>query len=314
MQPRIILILTAIFICQVSQATTLAAKNRVQESQKKKRKKKKARPFRWVNPLKQTLPGVQHKTFRSASMKVDVGYCIYLPPSYMRMRLRFPVVYYLHGGRPGSEIKSVGLARKIDKAVRQGIAKPKIYVFVNGGPVSHYNLPDRRHAMGEDVFIQEFIPHIDKTYRTIADRKARGIEGFSQGGRGTARIMFKHPELFSSAAPGGGGYATEKRISEDNGRENDNLVFAPGYNTWDLARRYAERKSRPKLEILVHVGTKGFNYQNNLEYMEFLRSLKIPFDALLVPDVPHSAKLIYDKRGNVIMQFHDKYLTPATED
>ena len=41
------------------------------------------------------------------------------------------------------------------------------------------------------------------TYRTIAERSGRGIEGFSQGGRGTVRYMFNHPELFCSAAPGG---------------------------------------------------------------------------------------------------------------
>jgi endo-1,4-beta-xylanase len=147
------------------------------------------------------------------------------------------------------------------------------------------------------------IPHIDATYRTVADRKGRGIEGFSQGGRGTTRIMFKHPDLFCSAAPGGAGHSTEKRISEEGGKESENLVFAPGYNTWDLAREYAKHPE-PKLRILIHVGTKGFNYENNLEYMAFLESLGIPFERLIVPDVPHSAKLIYEKRGLDLMKFH----------
>ena len=66
------------------------------------------------------------------------------------------------------------------------------------------------------AFIKELIPHIDKTYRTIASRKGRAIEGFSQGGRGTARHMFKYPELFCSVAPMGGGHQHEKRISENN--------------------------------------------------------------------------------------------------
>jgi enterochelin esterase-like enzyme len=35
--------------------------------------------------------------------------------------------------------------------------------------------------MGCDVFVKELIPHIDSTYRTIAKRSGRGIEGFSQG-------------------------------------------------------------------------------------------------------------------------------------
>lgn len=264
-------------------------------------------PFRWVNPLpKGEWPaGLKHGTFKSPSMNVDVGYCIYLPPGYeaeQNSSRKFPAVYYLHGGRPGSETKSVRLTTHIDKAMRDGDVPEMIYVFVNGGKVSHYNTP-QFDSMGEDVFVKELIPHVDSKYRTIASRDGRGLEGFSQGGRGTTRIMFRHPNLFSSCAPGGAGHSTEKSISENNGRENDALVFAEGYNTWDLAREYA-KNPKPSLRILVHVGTKGFNYENNLEYMEFLTSLKIPFERLIVEGVPHSATLIYEKRGLELMHFH----------
>ena len=280
---------------------------RAKDAAKNAKKTRKARPFRWVNPLNQQLPGVQHKVFRSPSMKTDVGYCIYLPPQYKtEPQQRFPVVYYLHGGRPGSEIKSVNLAVHIDKHIRAKRVAPMIYVFVNGGPISHYNLPERENAMGEDVFIRELIPHVDGAYRTIGTREGRGLEGFSQGGRGTARIMFKHPHLFQSAAPGGGGYATEKRISEENGKENESLVFAPGYNTWDLARKFAANPAMPQppLKILIHVGDKGFNYENNLQYMAFLKTLDIPFQQLVTPGAPHSARIIYEKSGLEIMKFH----------
>ena len=275
---------------------------------------KKQAPFQWVNPLKATgLPGLSHSTFHSTSMKIDVGYCIYKPPGYndrRNARRRYPVVYYLHGGRPGSEIKSVRLVPVIHEQMTTGRIPPMLYVFVNGGPVSHYNMPDRTHAMGEDVFIKELIPHVDKTERTIANRNGRALEGFSQGGRGTTRIMFRHPALFCSAAPGGAGHATEKLISENDGRENENLKFTPGYNTWDLARAYAADPT-PSIKILVHVGTKGFNYQNNLEYMKFLDSLKIPYQRLVVEGVPHSAMQIYQRRGLEIMQFHVKNFRQA---
>jgi len=277
-----------------------------QDQKARKKPKKKPAPFRWVNPLKQKFPGVQHATFRSPSMKLDVGYCIYLPPGYDtadKDDSRYPVVYYLHGGRPGSETKSVRLAPVIHRHISSGAVPPMIYVFVNGGPVSHYNLPDRTNAMGADIFVKELIPHIDATYRTIASRSGRGLEGFSQGGRGTTRILFRHPELFCTAAPGGAGHATEKRISEDNGRESAGLVFTPGDNTYDLARKYAQNP-RPAIPILIHVGTKGFNYENNLAYMRFLDTLKIPYQRLIVEGVPHSAMGIYEKRGLKIMQFH----------
>ena len=159
--------------------------------------------------------------------------------------------------------------------------------------------------MGEDIFVKELIPHIDSTYRTIAKRESRGIEGFSQGGRGTTRIMFEHPQLFWSCSPGGSGYETEKKISDSGGYENPKLFFGPGYNTWDRAKKYAKTKS-PEIKILFHVGTKGFNYDNNLAYMKYMDELKIPYEKVIVKDVPHSAHKIYEKSGLELMTFHAK--------
>ena len=276
-----------------------------------KKKQKSSDPFSWVNqPSKASAEvPIQHKTFRSQSMGADVGYCIYLPPNYeksKRTKSRYPVVYYLHGGRPGSELKSIGLSAFIEKAIQSNRVPPMIYVFINGGPMSHYDYPQIENGQGESVFIEELIPHIDSTYRTIASRNGRGIEGFSQGGRGTARIMFRHPELFCSAAPGGGGFATEKKISENDGHESDRVVFAEGCNAYDTARLYAssEKQKQYPLRILIHVGTKGFNYENNLEYMKFLNQLGIKFEKLVVQDVPHSAHKIYERQGDALMKFH----------
>jgi len=240
-------------------------------------------------------------------MGLEVGYNIYLPPSYSKSRERFPVVYYLHGGRPGSESKSLAVVEKIDKTIR-GSGKPgAIYVFVNGGPVSHYDMPGEEDAQGASVFIQELIPHIDSKYRTIAHRNGRGIEGFSQGGRGTMRLSLRYPELFCCAAPGGGGYETERRISESGGRESDQLQFAEGDNVYDLAKAYVERREQgdaPKVSWQLHVGTKGFNYQNNLAYMEYLNDLGIPHRKIVVDGAKHSAKEIYAERGQQIVLFH----------
>ena len=287
------------------------------EAQGKKKQKSKT-AFAWVNqPSKAyaNLP-VQHKTFHSQSMGTEVGYCIYLPPGYEkseRANSRYPVVYYLHGGRPGSELKSVGLSVFIEKAIQSNRIPPMIYVFINGGPMSHYDYPQIKNGQGESVFIKELIPHVDSNYRTIASREGRGIEGFSQGGRGTTRIMFRHPELFCSAAPGGSGFATEKKISENNGHENDHVVFAEGYNAYDTARLYASSKKQKQypLRILIHVGTKGSNYDNNLAYMQFLNQLGIEFEKLIVQDAPHSARIIYEQQGDTLMKFHAHNLSAA---
>jgi predicted peptidase len=90
-------------------------------------KKAAEQPFAWVSPMqnaewaKKSLPAtVKHATFKSASMGVEVGYYIYLPPGYETSQEKYPVVYHLHGGRPGSESKAVRLASYVDAAIPKG--------------------------------------------------------------------------------------------------------------------------------------------------------------------------------------------------
>ena len=128
---------------------------------------------------------------------------------------------------------------------------PTIYVFPNGGEVSHYDYPKRK-SFGETALIQELIPLIDRTYRTIASRGGRSLEGFSQGGRAAARYVFKYPGLFGSAAPMGGGHQDEKQVDENNGDEGT-YQFEPHNNTYELARRYAKDRQYP-LRIFIAVG------------------------------------------------------------
>ena len=116
-------------------------------SQAQQNKTKKAKPtmadFKWVNPptkwqVENSMPpGVSHHTFKSESMDLDVGYYIYRPEAYEKQPDRaFPVVFHLHGGRPGSESKSYKLATYVDAAIKAGDVQPTIYVFPNGGPMS----------------------------------------------------------------------------------------------------------------------------------------------------------------------------------
>lgn len=270
--------------------------------------------FSWVSPMpnpewakKSLPPTLRHTTFKSPSMGVEVGYYIYLPPGYESGKDRYPVVYHLHGGRPGGENKGVRLAGHVDEAVRKGVIKPTIYVFPNGGPVSWYDMPDLKNGLGESVFVNELVPHIDATWRTWGTREGRALEGYSQGGRGTTRIMFKHPGLFLSVAPGGSGYGPEKHIQENQGFESESLRFLPlGYNAWDLARAYAQQKDRPSLSILIWDGTKCFNYEFNLKYSAWLKELGIAHDFLSIPGVPHTATGSYDVKGDDIMRHHQK--------
>jgi len=157
----------------------------------------------WVNPPGKPLPGVQHKTFRSNSMNHDVGYNLYLPPEYAQSDRRFPVVYLLHGyGRYGHEsgaLYSVS-ARTLDEAIKAKQVPPCIWVAVMAGRTSWYTDSPDGKVMGETVVIKELIPHIDNTYRTVASRDGRALQGASMGGYGALKFAFKYPEKFSSVA------------------------------------------------------------------------------------------------------------------
>lgn len=273
------------------------------------------RPFAWVNPIPPGAslpPGVQHATFESPSMQHAVGYVVYLPPDYAAREnatRRYPVVYYLHGGRPGNESRSVALTGYIHEAIASGKVPPAIYVFANGGEVSHYNVP-ALGSMGEDVIVRELIPHIDATYRTVADRSGRAIEGFSQGGRGTTRIAFKYPALFASAAAGGPGYAVERGIYENDGVEEDRrgggqqrFEFGKGNDAYTQALAFAELAD-PRPAFAIWIGTSGFNYEATLEYLGFLYALGLEPTRFVVNDVGHNPSHLYEEIGVDLMCFH----------
>ncbi len=274
--------------------------------------------FSWVSPLDPAeavdlTPRVRHAAYKSPSMGIDVGYYIYLPRAYSEnSKARFPVVYALHGGRPGGEHRIVRLANIIDEAIEEGKLKPAIYVYPNGGPMSWYNYPSFENGMGEDVFVKETIPHIDATYRTLGDQ-ARGIEGYSQGGRGTTRLYFKYPELFVSVAPGGSGYGPEKTIQENDGWESDKIRFLPvGHNTWDLAAAHARKPNRQTAPMLLWVGTEeAAQYPWNVKFSAYLDELGIEHVFVPAPGLTHGSRPVYEMIGYAVMKFHESNFEKA---
>lgn len=270
--------------------------------------------FKWVNELPdQANPLVRHGTFFSTSMQTDVGYYVYTPPGYDAIEnaeVRYPAVYFLHGGRTGSEAHALYMATLFNQWMVNGAIPPRLYIFPNGGKHSHY---DEGASLGETAFIRELIPHIDSTYRTIAERSGRGLEGFSMGGRGTARDMFKYPDLFCSAVPIAGGHQHERERSAKYGSGTPPDGAESSNNSWDLAEDYASRESGAEVAILVVVGTEGFNYEANLEWMGHLDSLGISYSSFVVEGVGHHADDLYAVLQDSVMRFHEECFTSVAE-
>jgi len=154
----------------------------------------------WVSkPAPGALPvGVTHHTYRSKSMGHDIGYSIYLPPAYQKEpQRRFPVIYHLHGAS-GDELLRLRNAEVLHEGIVAGKWPPIIMVFPSGGKRTFYKDWQGGKFMSETTLIEELIPLVDESYRTVAARRGRCIEGFSMGGRGSTRLAMKYPEMFCS--------------------------------------------------------------------------------------------------------------------
>jgi len=57
----------------------------------------------------------------------------------------------------------------------------------------------------KEVLINDLIPFVDKTYRTISDREHRAMAGLSMGGFLTVNTVFEHPETFAYIGAFSGG-------------------------------------------------------------------------------------------------------------
>jgi enterochelin esterase-like enzyme len=112
--------------------------------------------------------------------------------------------------------------------------------------------PDFRRAFGTlaELFVQDLIPMIDSTYRTLPDRENRAMAGLSMGGMQTFNITLEHLDTFawiggfSGAGGGFGGGAIDIKTAH-NGAMADadafnkkvHLVFL-GIGTAEQQRMY----------------------------------------------------------------------------
>jgi enterochelin esterase-like enzyme len=140
----------------------------------------------------------------SKILKGDRKYAVYLPPDYETSKRSYPVLYLLHGaGDDQTGWVQFGEVLNIaDKAINEGKATPMIIVMpdANTGKRGYFN-DIRNEWRYEDFFFEEFMPFIEKTYRTKKDKRYRAVAGLSMGGGGSFMYALRHPELFSSACP-----------------------------------------------------------------------------------------------------------------
>ncbi|MCX7012370.1 MAG: alpha/beta hydrolase-fold protein [Candidatus Sumerlaeota bacterium] len=267
----------------------------------------------WLDPDRTEPAGTHYRTITSELVGGEVSYLIYLPPDYENDAVRrYPVVYYLHGFG-GNQRAGAVFVTPLDAAIRVGKAPAMIVVLVNGIAASFYcDSPDGKRPV-DSVITKELIPHVDQTYRTIAKREARAVEGFSMGGYGAAHLGFKHPDLFGLVS------IMSEALTDSvewgplqppqGGRRKMMLSADKAYfEANDLATviRANADAIRGQTKVRMAIGSEDSLRPNNEALNEFLTQLKIEHDFTVVPGASHNSVQVYRMLGDDLFAWYRK--------
>lgn len=238
----------------------------------------------WNNPAK-APPGLVHGSVRSAGMNVDIGHNVYLPPGYEQGERRYPVIYFLHGWGGDENADAAAFAGCVARVTQSLGLPPAICVFPNGGR-SWYRDYSVERGLIETHLTRELIPHIDRTYRTLADREHRVLVGFSMGGGGAVRLAVKYPELFSAAGTWGGAFSFRE----------------PNPIPEELKPASLE-KVAGRVRLFLVVGAADSQLQTHPFLIGNLAAAKFPFAFEVLAGVPHDPGAYYEKSGEQMLRF-----------
>jgi enterochelin esterase-like enzyme len=171
---------------------------------------------------------VSSKWYFSKTTNAWRKFYVYCPPGYDKdVNKKYPVLYLQHGGGEDETgwVKQGRADIILDNLIAEAKAVPMLVVMENSNAVKPGETA-RGMMMGgtpgsnewmsgpstfKEVLLNDLIPFVDNTYRTIADRDHRAMAGLSMGGFLTVNTVFEHPEIFSYLGAFSGGM----RISQN---------------------------------------------------------------------------------------------------
>lgn len=216
--------------------------------------------------------------YHSDKLNADRRLTIYTPAGYEAGKQRYPVLYLLHGmGGDEDSWSTLGRAAQIlDNLIAQGKAQPMIVVMTNGNsdlqaawgeaPTGYVTptieLPKTTDGSFEDAF-PEIVTFVDKTYRTIAQKKSRAIAGLSMGGFHSMQISKEYPTLFNYI----GLFSASAKFT---GRKASHI-----YENCETKIK-AQFAQKPAL-YWIAIGKDDFLYAENQKFRSFLDANKCPY-------------------------------------
>ena len=229
------------------------------------------------------FPVVLECEMQSEILGCTKKYCVYLPLGYSNGNRMFPVLYLLHGltdthtaWRDKGNVLDIAT-----EIIRSGKAQEMIIVMPDAGTSydGYFNCDGWRY---EDFFFQEFIPHIESTYRVVPDRQHRAIAGLSMGGGGTTWYAINHGEMFSAAYAMSAlmGIVENTWITRDpDARRRVFMESAVANNNITAVENATKERCAEiaKVRWFIDVGDDDFLFDNNMEFIKAMRKKRIPY-------------------------------------
>ncbi len=132
---------------------------------------------------------------------VPVEYAAYLPAGYEDGTDEYATIYLLHG-RGDTMAAWQQVTSDLDQLIADGAVPPVIAVMPDAPWSERGNwYVDSQHVDGaavETALTMDLVAQVDATYRTVADRDARAVGGYSMGGYGALRYALAHQDVFAA--------------------------------------------------------------------------------------------------------------------
>lgn len=225
----------------------------------------------------------------STAMNRTLRTAVVVPDAYKTGQQAFPVLYLLHGGTGNFRD---WLSKTPDKTLLLRLADQYKLIIVtpDGDPTSYYfDSPLVKTSQFETFISRELTDRIDKTYRTVRDRKGRLIAGLSMGGHGAMFIASRHPDLYAAAGsmsgvmnintatwkvPADFAESRAENFAKLLGPPKDGDVPYPGYTLVTLA----DKLKANNLPLTFDIGVDDFLIETNRDLHRQLLANGTPHD------------------------------------
>lgn len=219
-------------------------------------------------------------SFESNKLGRKVSYSIYLPSDYNTSKRNYPVLYLLHGYTDNETnwIQMGQMKTIADRAIANEEAVPMIIVMPDAWDTWYINQYDGKVPY-EDMFFEELIPYMEKTYRIRSDKESRAIAGLSMGGYGSFLYSLHHPDMFCACAPLSAAVFDDTVMEARKARSHKDLfnrLFGPGDEHWKQNNVLKilsdwDQNNLPKIRYYIDCGDDDGLLDGNMQVHQIMR-------------------------------------------